>query len=216
MDKIEALELIKNTWRDESIDLGKKIISISTAFYSSGLSLDTTAAYIKATPSELEALLSMGALDDSIIEKISEVNPPKTVWTLLSSASEEEVLEALDALKDNAGSMEDDSVELSQFVFQKMIEVAEPRTEQKLAVLTSSELKYAREKGENFGALSEWDVKFMKSITSQKHRGKVLSEKQLGILVGILNQLVDKGAISRQSIDNDQEFCDKVLDALGR
>ena len=43
-----------------------------------------------------------------------------------------------------------------------------------------------------------------------------MSEKQLATLRRILTNLADKGAIVRNSIDGDQDLCDKVLDALGR
>lgn len=95
MNKVEALDQIKTNWEDKDIKLGDKISSISDLFYSEGLDLSGTAAFIKATPSELEALLSLGALNSEILDMISDVNPPKTTWTMLGNASDEEIIEAL-------------------------------------------------------------------------------------------------------------------------
>ena len=87
MNKIEALELIKETWENTNLSLGEKIITISNAFYDVGLDMSTTAAYIKATPAEFYAFLSLSDLDDEIIDLISKANPPKTTWLLLGSGN---------------------------------------------------------------------------------------------------------------------------------
>ena len=91
MDKIEALELIKETWDNNSLSLGDKISTISNAFYTVGLDMATTAAYIKATPAEFYAFLSLSELDEDIINLISKVNPPKTTWLLLASGNDDEI-----------------------------------------------------------------------------------------------------------------------------
>ena len=43
---------------------------MSNAYYDVGLDLATTAAYIKATPAELDALLALGGLEDNLIESV--------------------------------------------------------------------------------------------------------------------------------------------------
>ena len=53
-------------------------------------------------------------------------------------------------------------------------------------------------------------------MAGQKKRGKVLSEKQIIVVKSILNSLADNKVIQRDSIDGDQELCDKVLDAIDR
>ena len=98
MDKIDALELIKKTWDEEGLSLEEKIITISDAFYSVGLDIATTANFIKATPAEFDAFLSLSNLDDDMIRIISEANPPKTTWPLLASGNDDEIKKALDAL----------------------------------------------------------------------------------------------------------------------
>jgi len=218
MDRIEALEIIKEKWDDREISLGEKIDSISEAYYSAGLDLGTTAAFIKATPAELDALLELSEFDEDIIEKISKANPPKTTWSVLASASEDEIIQALKALEEDKDSSQSKSLHYtkSEFVYQKMVEVSGPTVEQKLANLSGDDLKYLHKKGSDYSALTEWQSKFLKSIAAQKKRGKALSDKQSAQLIKIIQAMVDKGAITRNSIDGDQEICDRVLDALGK
>ena len=218
MDKIVALEEIKRIWDDEEIGLGKKIMDISSLFSSEGLDLESTAAFIKATPAELEAFLTLGELDDEIIDMISEIDPPQTTWSILASANEEEVLQALNALRDNKNKASDKKVHFvpSEFVYQQMLEVSGPTKEQKIQSLSGFTLSHALKKGKDFKALTDWETKFMNSVSNQKIRGKTLTEKQLDHVIVILNKLADVGAITRNSIDGDQKDCDMILDALGR
>ena len=191
-------------------------LTISNAFYAVGLDLSTTAAYIKATPAELDALLSLGALDEDIIELISKVDPPKTTWPLLASASDDEVKQALDALSKSKGSKGMSHSAISEFVYQQMIEVTGPTTEQLVGMLTGQELAHALKKGQDFNAFSDWENRFMKSIVVQKKRGKTLSDKQLAQVLKILVNIAEKGVIKRDSIDGDKDICDKILDAIGK
>lgn len=218
MDRIEALERINNAWNDNNITLGERITNISNDFYGVGLDVPTTAAYIKATPAELDALLSLGSLDDDIIELISEANPPKTTWSLLANASESEIKQALNAFVENKEKDDAERVHIamSEFVYQQMIEIAGPTPEQMIETLTGVELAHAQKKAEDFNALTEWETKFLKSVVAQKKKGKTLSAKQILIVLRVLTTLADKGAIKRNSIDGDNEICDKILDVIGR
>lgn len=216
MNKAEALVRIKQVWNDRSVLLGNKIDEISSLFYSEGLDLSSTAAYIKATPSELDALLSLSELNQDILDLISQVDPPKTTWTMLGNAKDEEIVEALNALKkgNEICNKEDAHFTFSEFVYQKMIEVSGPTIEQKVLTITGDELRHILKKGEDFGKLNDWQTKFLKSIAAQKKRGKTLSDKQINRLIDTLDQLADNGVIVRNSVDGDQEICDKVLDIL--
>ena len=122
MDKIEALDNIKNVWNQKNISLAEKVYKISNDFYSANLNLMSTAAYIKATPSELDALLSLSELDDDIIEKISTINPPKTTWIMLANANCDELDEALAAMKSKKNS----KVLYSELVYKSMIDISGP------------------------------------------------------------------------------------------
>lgn len=212
MEKIAALELIKKTWDEESLSLEDKVIKISDAFYSVGLDIATTANFIKATPAEFDAFLSLSNLDDDMISIISEANPPKTTWPLLASGNDDEIKKALDALS-TPNRSKNESV--SEFVYQQMIEVAGVTSEQLISQLTGDELFYLANKAKNF-SIPEKEVNFLISVAGQKKRGRVLSERQLVVVKSVLNSLADNKVIQRDSIDGDQELCDKVLDAIAR
>ena len=217
MDRVEALEHIKNLWNNEALSLGEKIINISNDYYSVGLDLSTTAAYIRATPAELDALLALSALEEDLIERISRVSPPKTTWSLLSNASEDEIRQALSALEEDKKTNRTKTKEpVSEYIYQQMLEVAGPTSEQLVGMLSGGDLAHALKKGQDFSAFSDWELKFFKSIVAQKKRGKALSGKQITIVVRILNTLADKKAIVRESIDGDREICDRILDAIER
>lgn len=213
MDKIDALDLIKEIWEMESISLEDKIIKISDAFYAVGLDVATAANYIKATPAEFDAFLSLSDLDDEMIKLISDANPPKTTWPLLASGNDEEIKKALAAFSAPTRTMNES---ISEFFYQQMIEVAGKTTEQQVAQFTGDELFYFVNKAKSFSSVNKKKIDFLSSLASQKKRGKVLSEKQLAALIDILGHLVDNNVIQRESIDGDKELCDKVLDALER
>ena len=215
MNRIEALEIIKETWNADC-SLKDKIIIISTNFYASGLDLASTAAYIKATPIELDLLLSLSELNDDIIDLLSEVNPPKTTWTMLVSANEKEIYEALRALQKNEKKSDknNSNYTFSEFVYQKMLEVSGPTVEQKVSKITGKDLLYLHKKATDYGVLNTWQSNFLRSVANQKKMGKVLSEKQITNLIKILKELIDKNVIKKDSIDGDQEICDMIMEAL--
>lgn len=212
MDKIEALENINMVWHDADISLKQKVEQISNYYYSSGLELNSTASFIKATPSELEALLSLSELEEDVLEKISEVDPPKTTWTFFANGNQEEVEEALKKM----GTASDKKVLLSEVVYKSMLDISGPPSEQKINMLTASEIKYIREKAEQYKKLTDKEVKFLKSLAARKGKGQSLTEKQIQWFLSILNDLADASVISRDSKDDDQELCNKVLDYIGR
>lgn len=218
MDRFEALKRIDAAWNNDSLSLGEKITSISSDYYAVGLDLATTAAFIKATPAELDALLSLSELDDDIIKTISEVDPPKTTWALLANASDDEIRQALKALTQakNTHDEKQTITSMSKFVYQQMLDVAGPTPEQLVGMLTGNELGHALKKGQDFNALTDWENKFFKSVVAQKKRGKALSDKQLAKLIQILTELANRGVIKRDSIDGDEAICDKILEAIGK
>lgn len=217
MGKFDALEAVKEAWEDKEISLGEKIRTISSEYSSNGLDLAATAAYIQATPSELSALLALGDLDDKDIDRISEINPPKTTWIMLANASEQELDSALAALKKDNGARPSERVKaMTEYVYSTMIDASGPTIEQRVGNISSDCIILARKKGIDFKLISDKEQGFLNSIASRKKRGNTLSAKQTKWLMDILNRLADNGAIVRNSIDGDQEFCDKILDALDR
>lgn len=212
MDKIDALELINETWGADDLSLEDKIIAISEAFYSVGLDIATTANYLKVTPAEFDAFLSLSNLDDKIISVISDVNPPKTTWPLLASGNDDEIKKALVALSAPSRSKNES---VSEFIYHQMVEVAGDSPERLISQLSGDELFYLANKAKNFSIDSK-QVKFLNSVAGQKKRGKVMSEKQIAVVMEIMNDLADNNVIQRNSIDGDSELCDKVLDAIER
>ena len=212
MEKLEALEIIKETWENNDLSLEEKIIKISDSFYSVGLDIATTATFIKATPAEFDAFLSLSDLDDDMIGEISKVNPPKTTWPLLAGGNDDEIKKALNAL---SGQSRLNNESISEFIYQQMIEVAGDTPEKRISQLTGDEMYSLAKKAKHF-SMADKDIKFLNSVAGQKKRGKVLSDKQIDVLIGILNNFADKKVIQRNSIDGDQELCDKVLDAIDR
>jgi hypothetical protein len=217
MTKLEALQTIKEYWNNPQYSLADKIRVISNAFYDVGLDLALTAAYVNATPAELDALLSLGGLDDSLINLVSEVNPPKTIWELLANASDDEAKHALAALKRNNQRTTEDktNTSLSQYVYEQMIEISGPTPEQRIAMLSSSDLWHVWEKQKSFNVLRPKDAAAISSMASQKTRGKALSQKQIEYLKNLLELLAQNQVITRDSIDGDVEICNRILDALG-
>ena len=213
MDKIDALNHIKEAWETDELSLEDKIIKISEEFYAVGLDVATTASFIKVTPAEFDAFLSLSELDDEMIRLISVANPPKTTWPLLASGNDDEIKKALSALS-VPSRLKTESV--SEFIFQQMIEVAGETPEQLVSQLTGGEMFYLANKAKSFSSVSQKKIDFLNSLAGQKKRGKVLSEKQLTALIDILGHLADNNVIQRESIDGDKELCDKVLDALER
>lgn len=213
MDKLEALEIIKNAWENDDLSLENKILTISDAFYSVGLDIATTANYIKATPAEFDAFLSLSNLDDEMIRIISEANPPKTTWPLLASGNDDEIKKALTALSATSRSKNES---VSEFIYLQMIEIAGETTEHRVSQLSGDELFYLAKKAQSFNSMNQSQIKFLNSFAGQKKRGKVLSEKQIAILIDILNDMANNNVIQRESIDGDKKLCDKVLDAIDR
>lgn len=218
MNKLEALENIKKTWENKDLALGDKIVSISSDFYEASLDLEGTAAYIKATPAELDTLLMLSQLDENLIDMMSEVDPPKTTWAILANANDDEIREALIALKSRKNKpIKEENYTFSEFVFQKMLEVSGPTQEQKIAALSGEDLRHAYNKASSYtDALTDWENDFLKNVSGRKKSGKTLTNKQITILVRVLNKIADKDIISRNSIDNDQDICNRILDALER
>ena len=217
MNKLEALESIKRIWGDPGIPLDERALSVSADFYSTGLDLAATAAYINATPSELEALLGLGGPDDDLIKEVAALDPPRTAWTFLNGASENEVRRSLAVLSaERSSGSKHRPADVGELMYRSMVEIADPTPEQKVSGLSGADIRHAYNKAVQYKANNKFMDKFMKSVAGARTRGKTLTAKQSAKLFELLNQIVDAGAIMRDSIDGDAEICDRILDALGR
>lgn len=216
MNRLDALESIKRAWDDPGMPLDERALSISSDFYSTGLDLGTAAAYINATPSELEALLGLGGLDEELLTEIAAANPPKTAWTFLNCASEDEARHSLAALTDERGQAKRNHADAGQVMYRSMVESAELTPVQKVAALSAADIRHAYEKAKQYKVNDDYMDRFMPDIARQRSRGKTLNGRQSNKLHELLEKIADAGAICRDSIDGDADICDRILDALGR
>ena len=212
MNRFDALDEIKSAWEDAALPLGEKALTISEVFYDVGLDIQSAAAYAGATPAELSILLSLGGRSDEVLQALSKTNPPLTACAVLADASDEDILAALQALREQREPAAD--VTASELVYQAIIELVGPSPEMKVSTLPSSVLLHALGKGKAYGKLDDWSEKFLRNIAARKRSGNSLTDRQASKLVEVLGKLRDGNAISRNSIDGDQAICDKILDAL--
>ena len=220
MDKVESLVLARECWQDASKSLFERVMEISDLYYEANLDLASTAAYIGATPTELDSLLSLSELDEELLRRVSDVRPPVTTWLMLANASDEELEAALKELAEGRERRGADRPEggstADERTFSAMLSASGPTTEQILSTLDPAVIRAMAKRADQFKALPDKELKAMKSFGGQRGRGKVLSEKQVKWFRDMLERMADAGAIARGGIDADQAMCDQVLDALGR
>ncbi len=207
----EPLEALAAAWSAEDLTLGQLARAISRYYTQSRLTLEGAARYLDAPPAELEALLGLAALDDEDLSRLSAANPPKTTWLFFADAETEEIEAGLLALNRDCPS---DEI-AAQRVYQAMREVGAPTLEDRVAAISGATLGHLATKAKQYGVLTPKARQFLVSVASRKKLGSPLTEKQLEWLKAILQELVDKEVICRESPDGDQAECDEVLAALG-
>ena len=104
MSKVDSLVKIKDCWGDRDISLFNKVTNISQEYYSANLKLEATAAYIGATPTELDAILALSELDEDLLRQVSAVNPPKTALRRQYGSSEEAGIGGLPRTRNRSSS----------------------------------------------------------------------------------------------------------------
>lgn len=211
MGKLESLEEIKHIW-DSNKSLEDIVLGISNIYYANGLDLPTVAAYIKATPAELDAAIRLSNFDEELIKQISDSNPPKTAWTIFASASEDEIKRMFNESKTIQWNDENSSFKLRDL----LVRAAEPTIQDKVGALSGIVIEAIYKKGIAYNALNDWEKKFLKSISAQRKIGKSLSDTQINKLIDTFKNLINNNVITRDCIDNDAEYCNAVLDALGK
>jgi len=217
MGKTESLMHVREIWDNQNLTVFDKASDISAEYYTANLELASTAAYIGATPSELDALLSLSELDDDVLKKVSESNPPITTWMILASASDDEILAAVEELKDASQKRLTDNLEsVEERLYTVMVQVAGPTPEQSLASIPCDVLLAMSKRAKDYKALSEKEINFLSSAGNYRRAGKILTNKQVKWVKDILSRLADAEVIKHNGIDSDQAMCDAALDALGR
>ena len=216
MSKVESLVRISECWNDDKLSLYDKARIVSEEYYSAGLKLDATAAYIGATSSELDSLLTLSELDDDLLRQVSDSQPPITTWIILANASDEELTAAIKELSGGRNRRNRDDRELvEERLYYAMIQISGPTPEQVLSTLSCDVIFAMAKRAESFNVLSAKNIKALKSFGMWRKRGKTLTDKQTKYLQDMLTQMAEAKAITRDGIGDDQSMCDIVLDALG-
>lgn len=212
MNRFQALEEVKGAWLDAQMPLGERVTAICDAYYGSSLDLVGTATYIGSTPAELSVMLTLGGKSDEVIEALSRANPPITACTVLAEATEEDIIRALKGYSSEARRKS--GLMSGEFVYNSIIEVVGPTVEMKVASLSGSDIAAARKKGKAYGKLNDWADKFLGNIAARRRSGQQLTDKQTKKLEETLRNLCNEQVFTRNSLDKDQELCDRILDAL--
>lgn len=214
VSKVDALMRMSRYWCDTGLTLHEKVSRISEEYYSAGLTLESTAAYIGATPSELDALLSLSELEDEVLRKISEVHAPITTWMMLASANDDELEAALREMVEERKRTPTNDESIDSRLFSAMIQVSGPTQEQLLSTLPCDIILTMANRAESFKVLTPKNLKALKSFGYYRKRGKTLTNKQVSYLRSILTQLVDADVIAHECLDDDREACEHVLKLL--
>ena len=205
---------IAEAWSErKSLTLASWVKKVSDTFANSQGSLIFTARLLKAHPAELFAVLNLATLDDELLQAISLVNPPVTTWLSLSKADEKGIQAALKALIDSES--EKDKRSPCQIVDDAIEGVGGGGPITKISKLTGATIVHAAKKAVDYGALNDKSRLALKRFGAMQKTGKLLTPKQLGYMQDMLENLVKRGVIKRNSPDGDQEMCDEILDALG-
>ena len=186
---------------------------VSDVFANSQSSVIATARVLKIHPAELFAVLNLATLEEQLLEKISQYNPPITTWLSLSKADSVGIEAALEALE--AARKEKSRTSPCQLVDDAIERVGGGGPTSRVAKLDSKTILHAAKKAEDYGALTPKSRAALKKFGSMRKTGKLLTPKQIGYMQGMLEDLVKRSVIKRDSSDGDQELCNQILDALG-
>jgi hypothetical protein len=205
---------IVEVWSDrDRSTISDWVKRVSDIFANSQSSVIATARVLKVHPAELFAVLNLATLEDELLEKISESSPPITTWLSLSKADAKGIEAGLQALE--SAKKEKNKTSPCQLVDDAIERVGGGGPTSRVAKLESNVIIHAAKKAEEYGALTPKSRAALKKFGSMRKTGKLLTPKQIGYMQGMLEDLVKRGVIKRNSQDGDQEFCNQILDALG-
>jgi len=194
----------------DSTPFNEWVIDVSDNFFRSGLTLKMAANFLNTQPAELQAVINLAALEDENLAMLAQLKPPNTTWFSLASASTEGLKAAIRALADAK------QVHSPFLLVDGAIRAVEgPNTFERIAGLRSEIFGHAAKKAQAYSLLNERGIKALKGWQTRVRSGKTLTPAQMTYADGLLRELVESGAITRNSKDRDQEICDEILDALG-
>ena len=199
-----------NAWSNtEKLPFDQWLMDLSGAFASAGMTLKIGAVVLDVRPAELQAALNLASLDEESLLLLAGQNPPPTTWFSLASASTGAIKAALEAL-----SSTEEKHSPSSVVEAAIRNISGPSVPEKVGALPSEVFGHAAKKAEAFQLLTEKSRNALKGFQRTKRTAGSLSPAQVAFAKDLLNQLIDGGAISRDSQDGDKEICDQILDAL--
>lgn len=207
-DKYSELYRAWNTFHDKSFD--QWIIDVSEYYFRSGIGIKIASQMLGVQPAELQAALNLASLDEEELALLATLNPPKTTWFTLAAATPDEIRQALEALK---SAHEGDSP--FSIVEAAIREIKGPGSMERIASLSSEAFGHAAKKATVYKLLNEKHIKALKSWGTRVRTGRPLTPPQMSYAEGLLRELVEQGAVVRNSKDGDQEICDEILNALG-
>lgn len=207
----ETLTKLSQVWNQyDEIPFNEWVEAVSTEVMQSGLGVVRSARLIGVQPAEVLAVLKLASLESEDLVEFSTRVPPRTTWLTLADATHEEIIECLDALTKRPKGFSPSKV------LEEHILTNSENTWEKVLELPASTLQHMYDKSVLYGCLAPKPSGALKNFARRKKNGQSFSLPQAQYLKDILSQLVDAGAISRTTHDNDQILCNQVLDALGR
>lgn len=196
-----------------SMPLNDWVEQVSQTFAEERKGILLASKLVGAEPAELQAVLNLATLDSDDLARIAEFNPPMTTWFQLARGNSEEIEEALKALENVLPGQSRKEV-----VEQAYVRITGPTVETKVASLPYEVFEFVFKKGSKggYGIFTDSQERAMKSFARSRKTGRPLTPAQIKYAADLFVKLVDEGAIKEDSPDDDQEYCDQVLMAVGR
>lgn len=209
-DKSPMLNLV-DTWASSRKPFDEWVRSVSRAFYETSYGIESAAKLLDTSSGELGAVLVLATMEDENLELLAEHVPPKTTWYKLANASREEIEVALDALDEMSTDASPHAV-----VERAIREYRGPTPEEKVSNLSGEVFFHMSTKAKQYDLLYPKARQFLFEMGKHRSADREMSQKQADWACDLLREMADQGAIKRDSPDDDQKICDKVLDALDR
>jgi len=198
-------------WENPRQPFDKYVRAVSKAYFETRLDIESAAGWVKSSPAEVAAILRLAEMPDEDLALIAKDVPPKTTWFALAEANTEGIRAGLDALRARKSK---------RTAFARVIhairKIIGPSTADKVGQLSPDILMKMSKKAEKYNALSKKSRQALMSIGYQKKTYGALTAPQVAYVTSLLNELVDKNVIRRDSPDGDVRECKAVLEALGR
>jgi hypothetical protein len=198
------------SWAADRVPFDAWVRRVSRAFFASRLRLEGAAKLLGTTPAELQAVLSLATLEDDDLALFTGPPPPRTTWLTFAHSTTDGIEAGLEALRTlPAGESPFHAVE------DAVRAVEGPGVLQRVAELSGTTFVHMGEKAKQYNQLGTKGPGALQSMGRQKRTGKPLTPRQVAYAYNLLEELADRGAVRRDSPDDDQADCDAVLDALG-